>query len=1198
MPGLRRLWTTSTVDLAEARGSAVQFRILGPLEVLEQDVVQPLGGAKQRAVLAILILYRGELLSGERLADELWGERPPATAAKTLQGYISRLRKTLGEDLLRTRGRGYVLTLPSGQLDVDEFDRLAGEGRTALSAGDAATAAERLRGALALWRGPALADFSYEPFAQAEIARLEQARLASLEDRIEADLALGRHGQLVAELERLVREHPARERLRGQLMLSLYRAGRQAHALESYRSGRRAMIDELGIEPGHALQDLEAAILRHDAALDPPAEVSTSPRPVSTAETARIRSADALSREPVLGREAPLGQLRSGLDAAFDGRGVMFTVGGEAGIGKSRLADELARDARERGAQVVWGRCWEAGGAPAYWPWVQVLRSLLNDRAIVDLRSFRGAGVSSLLALIPEQRDASVALVTPPAESEAARFQLFDAVAWLLRQATGAHPVVIVLDDLHAADTPSLLLLQFLAGQLGDVPLMLVGLYRDDDPGERGALSACLASLAREQTTCRMRLTGLTASDTAAMIDAIIGRHVADLVARTIHTETEGNPLFVGEIVRLLEAEGRLDQPLDEARRGRQLPDTIREVIGQRLRRLTPDCRRLLEVASTLGREFGIMELAAVEEIDETAALELFDEAITARILAETPTAGRLRFSHTLVRDTLYEALTAGHRRAAHLRAGEILERLCAPDPEPHLAELAHHFSEALPSGDTGRAVDYAHRAGDHAVALLAYEEAARLYALALRGLDMQAEAAPEKRCALLVALGDARARAGDEPASRDAFLQAAAIASSADLSVLQAQAALGYGGRFVWSRAYDDLHLIPLLESALQALPGKASALRVRVMARLAGALRDHPSRDRGASLSAQAVGIARGLGDPATLAYALDGHYSALMWPETADQRLTIADEIVTLAELVGDEERAAAGRLYRVIANMELGRILQAEQELDIIAEQAARLRQPAQLWLATASRANLALFQGSFDQAQALIDEALTLGARAQRRDAVLSHRLQLFVLDRETGGNVDIEALIKDAVSIFPTRPVFRCALAYIHAQLGDASRAQAEIDDLAGQDFATVQRDTDYLFSLAFVADAADTLADLQTAAVLYDLLAPYAHLNAINADEVGTGSVSRTLGVLAAALSRWDDGTRHFEAALVHNEHMGALPWLAHTQHDYARMLLARDMPGDRERAHQLLAAAAEQYERLGMTPWLPRAAELTATP
>ena len=486
---------------------------------------------------------------------------------------------------------------------------------------------------------------------------------------------------------------------------------------------------------------------------------------------------------------------------------------------------------------------------------------------------------------------------------------------------------------------------------------------------------------------------------------------------------------------------------------------------------------------------------------------------------------------------------------------------------------------------DAARALDYAERAGDRAVALLAYEEAARLYALALRALDKEAGDVAEKRCGLLVSLGDAWARAGDEPAARSAFLQAASIASNADLPVLLAQAALGYGGRLVWSRAYDDIHLIPLLESALQALPAGASALRVRVMARLSGALRDHPSRDRRASLSSQAVEIARELDDPATLAYALDGRCSALLWPETAEQRLAIADEIVTLADQVADNERAAAGRLYRVIANMELGRVTDAERELDIIVEQAVRLRQPAQLWMATSSRANVALFRGRFDDARTLIEEALNLGERAQRQDAVLSHRLQVFLLDRETGGNstADIEALIEDAVSAFSTRPVFRCALAYIHSQLGNASRAGAEVDDLAASDFAAIQRDNEYLFSLAFVADAVETLGDVRAAAVLYDLLVPYAHLNASNADEVATGSVSRTLGVLASVLSRWDDGARHFEAAAIHNQHMGARPWLAHTQHDYAKMLLARDMPGDRGRAQHLLGAATEHTRSSG---------------
>ena len=227
-------------------------------------------------MLAILILRRGDLVSGERLVDELWGERAPATAAKTLQGYVSRLRKVVGEEVLKTRGRGYVLSLAAEQLDLDVFERLAGEGRDALLAGDAALAAERLRGALALWRGPPLAEFTYEPFAQAEIARLEEVRLTTLEDRIEAELGLGRHGQLVAELEALVREHPLRERVRAQLMLSLYRAGRQADALECYRLGRSALVNELGIEPGRALQELESAILRQDTVLEPIAAIASA----------------------------------------------------------------------------------------------------------------------------------------------------------------------------------------------------------------------------------------------------------------------------------------------------------------------------------------------------------------------------------------------------------------------------------------------------------------------------------------------------------------------------------------------------------------------------------------------------------------------------------------------------------------------------------------------------------------------------------------------------------------------------------------------------------------------------------------------------------------------------------------------------------------------------------------------------------
>lgn len=263
----------------------VEFRILGPLEVVEHDQLLALGGPKQRALLAILLLHRGEVVSTERLSDELWGERPPASAAKTVQAYVSNLRRALGDGLLVTRGHGYLLDVEPGQVDASRFDELVKEGRRALQACDPRVAAEQLHCALALWRGSALADFAYEEFCQSEVGRLEEAKLAALEDRIDADLALGEHAALVPELDSLAREHPLRERFQGQLMLALYRAGRQADALERYQRARHRLVDDLGIEPGPELQQLERAILAQDPALAPPPTASTSRRPLPLRDT-------------------------------------------------------------------------------------------------------------------------------------------------------------------------------------------------------------------------------------------------------------------------------------------------------------------------------------------------------------------------------------------------------------------------------------------------------------------------------------------------------------------------------------------------------------------------------------------------------------------------------------------------------------------------------------------------------------------------------------------------------------------------------------------------------------------------------------------------------------------------------------------------------------------------------------------------
>jgi DNA-binding SARP family transcriptional activator len=257
----------------------IEFRILGSLEVVDGDHQVALGGPRQRALLTVLLVHRNELVSSDRLIDELWSERAPPSAIKVVQGYVSNLRKVLGDGVLVTRGHGYLLRADKGQLDSDRFESLAAAGRRALHEGDARAAAERLREALALWRGEPLADCAYDTFAQPEIARLGESRMAALEDRIDAELALGEHSNLVGELEALVHEHPSRERFESQLMLALYRSGRQADALESYRLARGRMAAELGIAPGRGLQQLERAILTHDPGLEAPArEARQEPR--------------------------------------------------------------------------------------------------------------------------------------------------------------------------------------------------------------------------------------------------------------------------------------------------------------------------------------------------------------------------------------------------------------------------------------------------------------------------------------------------------------------------------------------------------------------------------------------------------------------------------------------------------------------------------------------------------------------------------------------------------------------------------------------------------------------------------------------------------------------------------------------------------------------------------------------------------
>ena len=801
------------------------------------------------------------------------------------------------------------------------------------------------------------------------------------------------------------------------------------------------------------------------------------------------------------------------------------------------------------------------------------------------MRAQLGPGAEHLDPLLPELRDLFPDLPEPRVELEGARVRLFDSTTRFLKRAAARQPIVLVLDDLHAADAPSLLMLQFLARELSDGRLLVIGAYRDVDPAVRAPLAPTLAALAREAATHQIALAGLGEGEVAEYVERSASSAPRPQLVERIQRETGGNPLFVTELVRLLDAERRLDEA---GKLG--IPPSVRAVIGERLGHLSSPCQRVLALASVLGPEFELDAVAGLAGLSGDDLLDALDEAMTERLVGEVPgSPGRLRFAHALIRDTLYDELTPARRLRLHRQAAETLEALYVANLEPHLPELAHHFLAAAAAGPAERAIAYARRAGDRAIAQLAYEEAARLYEGALRLVGEGVA-----RCELLLALGEARARVGDTPRSNEAFRDAAALAERLGLPEHLARGALGYGGRWTWEVSRDDEYLLPLLETALATLGTEDSPLRARLLARLAGGpLRDAAfSRERRAALSRDGLEMARRLGDKGTLAYALGGYIISRLSPDYTSEALADATELVEVALEVGDKERAWDGYEHLFCASLELRNAAGAREALEAMTKLAGELRQPAQNWGATAYRALLALLEGRFSEAEDLIVHARALGERAARWNAVVSYRLQLYLLGWERGRLEEVEDLVRASVEEHPTYPIWRCVRAHMEAELGHAAASREALEGLAADDYSALRFDEEWLVGMGLLAETARLLGAVGRAGVLYRLLLPYADRVAVAYPEISTGSVARGLGSLAGMLRRWDEAIDHFEAAIRINREIGAPPWVARSAHEYALMLLMRDEPGDPQRARDLLAEARATYRELGLETWAARAA------
>jgi tetratricopeptide (TPR) repeat protein len=903
----------------------------------------------------------------------------------------------------------------------------------------------------------------------------------------------------------------------------------------------------------------------------------------------------------LVGRDRELAELRQGLDNALAGRGRLFMVAGDPGVGKTALADAIGTEAVVAGATVLWGRAWDGGGAPAYWPWLRILRRLASQRDIAEALAALGPEATGRLTrLIPSlarapehlapARDDPGAGAAPrpgddPGESDAARFQLFDAITSLLRAAASQGPIVLILDDLHGADHPSLLLLGFLAVHVRDSPILVIGTYREAEARLDPQLAATLGDIIRHGR--RLPLRGLRERDVAEVVERVAGRRPPDRVVRAIHDATEGNPFFVDEVVRLLSAEGRLDDVTQVA--GVRIPDGVRETIRHRLEPLPDRTLRLLYTASVIGREFRIDTLQRVTGTDPVELDEALGVAVDCGVItARTAALGVYAFSHGLIRETLYDDLGPQRRGRLHRDVGLVLEELYAADPEPRVAELAHHFFVAATAGELDKAIDYSVRAGQRAMKLVAYEEAADHFERALQAFGLRERVDAPRRLDLLLALGTARSRAGDSRAARETFLRAAGLARSLGSADRLAKAALGYGagmGGFEFGRV--DEGLVALLAEAREALGEEDGPLLARVLGRQATELYFSDRDQERVALGERAVEMARRIGDRATLASTLSARFLTLWGPENSPQRLQIASDVIALGEDVRDRELVLRGHVWRIVSLMELGDWVGADIALAVHARLAEELRDPLHLWYVPLFRATRALLEGRLGDAERFAGEAFAVGRRTQAQNAAQLYATQLFALRAEQGRLSEVEQSLEEFGRRYPAAPVWRAAAAFSLTVLGRTDDARRAFESMTSAHVAEIPRDGEWLSTVALLIRTGARIGAARRTGQLGELLAPYLERAVISGrGAICLGPVSRFAGIAAATAGRTAEAIELLEHALAMSRRWGAEPMVAGIRLELAEVL-DRSLPdsgsaSQEKRARDLRAEAMESARRL----------------
>ena len=1189
--------------MSDEAAEGIRISLLGPVRAWHDGEPAALGGHRQRAVLVRLALSGGDAVPVDRLIDDLWAGEPPPSVTSTLQSYLSHLRKALGGDaaLIERVGAAYRLQLADGALDADRFVALVERAAAASGADRLALLDE----ALGLWTGRAVADFADEAWARGDAVRLEQLHLTAIHDRFDVLLDLRRHALAVGELEAAVAEHPLHEPFAAQLVLALYRCGRQAEALRAVERTRATLAEEVGVGLGPELTQLADRVLLQDPDLDldldpglgedlpsaapasDPAVPTVGPTDESTGSPLPLPPAVAerRTRSAFVGRAAERAALDAAWEAAMAGERHLLVVAGEAGVGKTRLAQETCRALHAGGAYVLWGRC-TPEHLIAYQPLVESLRTALRSLPIERVRELVEPR-PALGLLLPELAGA----VDLPAR--AGPFELYESLADLLGEVTLATPMLLVIDDLQWADPSTLTLLdQVLANPRGGRVLIIATMRR---PAGRptAEVDRFLAEARRARRYSAIDLEGLDRAAASELLGER-GLEVAGSDLDALLERTAGNPLFIesladpGDTVALAEA--------------RDVPETVRDLFDQRLHQVDERTASVAVAAAVIGQRVDIDLLGAVTGLDQGDLLDVLDEAIEHGLLAEDEDIGWVAFPHALVRQALIARTTRNREARLHVAVADALE--ARPPGPDHAMTLAQHLFAAGRACPPERAAGAAIAAGRRALEVVADEEA---IIWARRALDVLAPVADGSaawgtlQAESLLLLAEAHRLRGRLDDARSALAGVTDLAREAGDGAVLARATQQWAlvtGAIGFSFGGLDDGLIALIDEALAALGPEDHAERATLLAWSSLALNPGDDRDGQEALSIAALEAAAEVPDRAHVqALALFARHIAVGGAPGLDERTSLLAPLRSAAR--GWSELEVLARCLAVIDLLEASRVPEAEAAMEELRGFVEPFGRPALDTFVAFFDAMWALLRGDLDDAEAMSNHALAIGADAHGDNAATAWAGQQFLIAIERGTIDTYVEQLTGMVEAQPLVPVWGIGLALALAANGERDRAvEVAHGYISGPGLDVNTRSVARHMVAALAAQVCWLTGDRVLADHLLVELAPISHRVSMAGLAAGSlGPLTRHHGLALAVAGDLDAAEALLDLAAETAETAGFRPARAHALWERAAVLRLRGADGDGEAADRCAALAQELAAATGValgTPpdWLGREA------